>query len=63
MIYLIGGKITGMVIKNMDDTKEKNNDSFFSLLYDAINPHISALVESQRPLISDKHEKKQENGE
>ena len=54
----------GMVIKNMNDANEENDNGFFSLLHNAINPHISSLVEPQRPpnTDTDEYNENEENG-
>ena len=62
MIYLIGGKIMAMVIKNMNDTNEENDNGFFSLLHNAINPHISSPSKTQKPSNPDEYSEKEEDG-
>jgi len=45
----------------MNNQKEKNNDSFFSLLHKAINPYISSPSKPQRPPNRDDYSEKQKN--
>ena len=63
MIYLSGGKIMGMVIKNMNDANEENDNGFFSLLHQAINPCVVSVEEPQRPPNQNDFSQKQEDGE
>jgi len=52
----------GMVIKNMNNTNEENDNGFFSLLHNAINPHISSPSKTQKPSNPDEYSEKEEDG-